>query len=71
MKRKRELVVTNMLALVVIVSVLVAGWWEAALFGLAVLLLMDLMAILREWGARSAHRDRENEDLTDAEDVEG
>jgi hypothetical protein len=70
MKRKRELIVTNILALVVIVSALVAGWWEAALFGLAVLLLMDLMAIFREWGARSAHQDQQNEDPSDVEDLE-
>jgi hypothetical protein len=56
MKRKRELIVTNILALAVIASALIAGWREAALFGLAVLLVMDLIAILRERGARSAPR---------------
>jgi Zn-dependent protease with chaperone function len=48
MKRRRELIVTNLLALVVLLAVLLVGWWDAAAFGLAVLVILDLMALLRE-----------------------
>ena len=48
MKRKRELIVTNLLALAVLLTVLLAGWRDAAAFGLAVLIILDLMVILRE-----------------------
>jgi hypothetical protein len=48
MKRRRELIVTNLLAMVVLLAVLLVGWWDAAAFGLAVLVILDLMALLRE-----------------------
>jgi hypothetical protein len=48
MKRKRDLLLTNLLSLFVLLAALLAGWWEAALFGLAVLVVMDLLAVLRE-----------------------
>jgi hypothetical protein len=61
-KRKRDLIVTNVLALVVILSALVAGWGEAALFGLVVLLVMDLIALLRERAASAdLHIEKEEE----------
>jgi hypothetical protein len=53
MKRSRDLIVTNVLALLVLLVVLLIGWWEAAAFGLAILLLMDLLAVLRERWVRS------------------
>jgi hypothetical protein len=36
----------------VLLIVLLIGWWEAAAFGLAVLLMMDLMVLIRERQAR-------------------
>ena len=53
MKRRRDLIVTNMAALLVLAVALLAGWWEATVFGLAVLILMDLMVLLRERQVRS------------------
>jgi hypothetical protein len=53
MKRPRELIVTNMLALLVLLVVLLLGWREAAAFGLAVLLILDLLVVIRERVPRS------------------
>ena len=53
MKRQRDLIVTNVAALAVLFVALLLGWWEAAAFGLAVLVFMDLMVLLRERTARS------------------
>jgi hypothetical protein len=53
MQRRRDLIVTNVLALLVLLVALLLGWYEAAAFGLAVLLILDLLVILRERGARS------------------
>ena len=53
MKRPRELIVTNVLALLVLLVVLLLGWRESAAFGLAVLLILDLMVVIRERGTRS------------------
>jgi hypothetical protein len=39
---------TNMLAIAVLIAVWLAGWGDAAAFGLAVLATLDLMVILRE-----------------------
>jgi hypothetical protein len=61
MQRRRDLIVTNVLALVILLVALLLGWYEAATFGLAVLLILDLLAILRERGARS-DRDRDKEE---------
>jgi type IV secretory pathway TrbD component len=61
MKRPRELIVTNMLALVVLLVVLLLGWREAAAFGLAVLVILDLLAVLRERGARSDDEKRDDD----------
>ena len=58
MKRPRELIVTNMLALLVLLVVLLLGWREAAAFGLAVLLILDLLVVIRERVPRS-HDDGE------------
>lgn len=48
MKRRRDLIVANLAALLVTLVALVAGWWEAAIFGLAVLLVLDAMVLIRE-----------------------
>jgi hypothetical protein len=58
MKRRRELIVTNLLALSVLLVVLLVGWWDAAAFGLAVLVIMDLIVVLRE---RSAHSKKDGD----------
>ena len=59
MKRQRDLIVTNIAAVAVLLAALLLGWWEAAAFGLAVLVFMDLMVLLRERMARS---DRDSEE---------
>jgi membrane protein implicated in regulation of membrane protease activity len=41
------LVVANVPALLVLLLALLAGWWQAAAFGLAVLVVMDIMVLLR------------------------
>ena len=53
MKRRRDLIVTNIAALLVLLVALLLGWSEAAAFGLAVLLFMDLLALLRERSDRN------------------
>jgi hypothetical protein len=52
-KRRRDLIVTNVTALLVLAIALLVGWWEAAAVGLAVLILLDLMVLLRERQVRS------------------
>jgi hypothetical protein len=58
-KRRRDLIVTNVAAVAVLLVALLLGWREAAAFGLAVLVFMDLMVYLRERMARS---DRDSEE---------
>ena len=53
MQRWRDLIVTNVAAVAVLLVALLLGWWEAAAFGLGVLVFMDLMVLLRERMARS------------------
>ena len=53
MKRRRDLIVTNLVALVVLLAALLAGWREAAAFGLAVLAVLNLIVLIRERQARS------------------
>lgn len=53
MKRRRDLIVTNLAVLPVLLLALLLGWQEAAALGLAVLVIMDLMVLFREWSARS------------------
>jgi hypothetical protein len=52
MSRERGLLVANLLALLVLLIVLLFGWWDAAAFGLAVLLILDVLVWLRERQAR-------------------
>ena len=58
MKHPRDLIVSNVIALLVLLAVLLVGWWEAAAFGLVVLALLDLMVLIR---GRQAHSDHEAE----------
>jgi membrane protein implicated in regulation of membrane protease activity len=53
MKRHRDLIVTNLVALMVLLAALLVGWQEAAAFGLAVLVVMNLIVLIRERQARS------------------
>jgi membrane protein implicated in regulation of membrane protease activity len=53
MIHRRDLFVANLAAVVVLLVVLLLGWWEAAAFGLAVLMLLDLMVVLRGRQARA------------------
>ncbi len=53
MKRRRDLIVTNIVALMVLVVALLAGWQEAAVFGLALLVVLNLIVLIREHQARS------------------
>ncbi len=53
MQRARDLIVTNLVALLVLLVVLIVGWREAAAFGLAVLVILDLMVVIRERSGRS------------------
>ncbi|MGD2039302.1 MAG: hypothetical protein PVH11_00660 [Anaerolineae bacterium] len=52
MSHGRSLFVANLLALLVLLVVLLLGWWDAAAFGLAVLLILDVLVWLRERQAR-------------------
>lgn len=56
MGRLRDLIVANSLAVMVLLVALLIGWWEAAAFGLAVLLVLDLLVVLR------GRQSRANED---------
>lgn len=51
-QRLRGLIVTNMVVLVVLLAALLIGWREAVAMGLAVLILLDLMVLIR---GRPAH----------------
>ena len=53
MQRWRDLIVTNVVALLLLLVVLLIGWREAAAFGLTVLVIMNLLVIIRKRGARS------------------
>jgi hypothetical protein len=59
MKNRRALIAANLIAVPVLLAVLLAAWWDAAGFGLAVLLLLDLLVLVRERAARS-NEDRES-----------
>jgi type IV secretory pathway TrbD component len=55
MGRHRDLILVNLTALLLLLFVLLIGWWQAAAFGLGVLLVLDLLVVLREQQARSDH----------------
>jgi hypothetical protein len=59
LRRRRDLIVANSAALLVLAAALLLGWWDAALFGLVVLILVNLLALVRELGARASARPRE------------
>jgi hypothetical protein len=45
--RWRDLIVANLASLLLLLVVLLLGWRQEAAFGLAVLLFLDLLALLR------------------------
>ena len=53
MKHQRDLIVADIAGLLIVLLALVAGWREAAGFGLAVLLVLNLMVFIRERQART------------------
>jgi len=53
MKRRRDLIVTNAAALMVLLVAFLAGWQEAAALGLAVLVVLNLIVLIREHQVRS------------------
>lgn len=67
MQRWRDLVVTNVVALVLLLVVFLIGWREAAAFGLAVLVIMDLMVIIRKRWVRSDVEKGDGENETNGE----
>jgi hypothetical protein len=48
MENKDRLIVANLLSLLVVAAALAAGWRVEALFGLAVLAVMDLIVLIRQ-----------------------
>jgi hypothetical protein len=56
---RRDLVLANLLGLGIVLAALLAGWREAAAFGLAVIAILDLLILLRGRAAR-ADVDRES-----------
>jgi len=61
MKVPRELVLANAAALLVLVLVLLLGWREAAAFGLATLVILNLLVVLRGRQARGVDASEEVE----------
>jgi hypothetical protein len=55
MRRRRDLILVNLIVLLMLLAVLLIGWWEAAAFGLGVLVVLNLLVVLRERQARSDH----------------
>ena len=53
MKRRRDLIIANVAALLVLLFVLLIGWGQEAAFGLAVLVILDVIVLLRERSSRS------------------
>jgi len=57
MENKGRLIVANLLSLLVVAAALAAGWRVEALFGLAVLAVMDLIVLIRQrFGGRDKDR---------------
>lgn len=59
MLARRNLILANLACLLVLAVALVLGWRAEALFGLGVLIVMDLLALLRERTVRSRRGENE------------
>lgn len=71
MNRRRELIVANLAVLLLLFVVLLLGWRQEAVFGLAVLLFLDLFVLLRGRQARSSEgTDGEDESSVPGEGAE-
>ena len=71
MNRRRELIVANLAAFLLLVVVLLLGWRQEAAFGLAVLLFLDLFVLLRSRQVRSSEStDGEDENSVPGEGAE-
>jgi hypothetical protein len=69
--RRRDLIVANLGALLLLFVVLLLGWWQEAAFGLAVLLFLDLFVLLRGRQTRSSEAAKgEDESLVPGEGAE-
>jgi hypothetical protein len=51
--RRRDLILANGAGLVVLAVALLLRWWEAAAFGLGVLLILDILVLVRGRSFRS------------------
>ena len=62
----RDLVVANALGLLVVAGAFLAGWREAAAFGAAILLILDLLVVLRglAGGSLATTIDKEEQNVT-------
>jgi Flp pilus assembly protein TadB len=67
MNRRRDLIVANLAALLLLFVVLLLGWRQEAAFGLAVLLFLDLFVFLRGRQVRS-RQPRPSEDTDDGDE---
>ena len=67
MNLRRNLLLPNLIALPVLLVVYLAGWREAAGFGLAVLVLMDLLILIRERQARAPGGEEEDSPVQEEE----
>jgi len=65
MNHRRDLIVANLAALLVLLFVLLLGWRQEAAFGLAVLAILDLMVILRGRGAHTGGGSQEEDNHDD------
>ena len=59
MNRRRDLIVANLAAMLLLFVVLLLGWRQEAAFGLAILLILNLFRVLR---GRQARYDRGAQD---------
>lgn len=71
MRVPRELVAANVAALLVLVVAMLLGWREAAAFGLATLVILDLLVLLRGHPTRGGTVPGESEERHGETEGEG